>query len=267
MFFEFLRFELRLRAKSPSTYVYFVLWLAFSFFCVASESFGPVGAANGKVLLNGPFANTLTDCLACLFGVIVIAAIFGTSILRDFQRDTYQAVMDRYKGDDETAKAQLEAHSVAFKDDAMLQTVKIQGMEAAANLMAARDRHQEAITKATEEYPVLQASIKLKAAMALPDTDPNKAAAVAKAQKEAQDAAQNSPQVLAKKEPWLSGKQTIPHCFDTLLAPRRGTDGSSVAYRAERECRGGRERRGGWHQSIAAKTIRRFGCSLAKWRS
>jgi ABC-type transport system involved in multi-copper enzyme maturation permease subunit len=95
MFFEFLRFELRLRAKSPSTYVYFVLWLAFSFFCVASESFGPVGAANGKVLLNGPFANTLTDCLACLFGVIVIAAIFGTSILRDFQRDTYQILFTK----------------------------------------------------------------------------------------------------------------------------------------------------------------------------
>ncbi len=27
---------------------------------------------------------------AALFGIIVIAAIFGTSILRDFQRDTYQ---------------------------------------------------------------------------------------------------------------------------------------------------------------------------------
>jgi len=90
LFWEFFTFELRFRFKSLSTYMYFLLWLVFSFLCVASESFGPVGGGNGKVLLNGPFANTLNDMYAALFGVIVIAAIFGTSILRDFQRDTYQ---------------------------------------------------------------------------------------------------------------------------------------------------------------------------------
>src|SRR5271170_7815828 len=95
MFWEFFTFELRFRAKSISTYVYFLLWFAFSFFCIASESFGPVANANGKVLLNGPFANSLDDAYACLFGVIVIAAIFGTSILRDFQRDTYQMLFTK----------------------------------------------------------------------------------------------------------------------------------------------------------------------------
>ncbi len=90
LFWEFFTFELRFRFKSLSTYMYFLLWLAFSFLCVASESFGPVGSGNGKVLLNGPFANILNDAFAGLFGIIVIAAIFGTSILRDFQRDTYQ---------------------------------------------------------------------------------------------------------------------------------------------------------------------------------
>src|ERR1700721_1144111 len=95
MFWEFLAFELRFRAKSMSTYVYFLLWFAFSFFCIASESFGPVGSANGKVLLNGPFGNTLDDAVSCLFGLIVIAAIFGTSILRDFQRDTYQMLFTK----------------------------------------------------------------------------------------------------------------------------------------------------------------------------
>lgn len=94
-FWEFFSFELKFRAKSISTYVYFLCWLAFSFFCVASESFGPVGNANGKVLLNGPYANTFNDIGACLFGVIIIAAIFGTSILRDFQRDTYQMLFTK----------------------------------------------------------------------------------------------------------------------------------------------------------------------------
>ncbi len=69
---------MRFRLKSISTYVYFLVWLAFSFLYVASESFGPVANGNGKVLLNGPYANTFNDLYSCLFGLIVIAAIFGT---------------------------------------------------------------------------------------------------------------------------------------------------------------------------------------------
>src|SRR5579863_428257 len=95
MFWEFFTFELRFRIKSISTYVYFLAWFAFSFFCVASEGFGPVANANGKVLLNGPFGNSLDDAYCCVFGVIIIAAIFGTSILRDFQRDTYQMLFTK----------------------------------------------------------------------------------------------------------------------------------------------------------------------------
>jgi ABC-2 type transport system permease protein len=90
LFWEFFTFELKFRFKSLSTYVYFLLWFAFSFLCIASESFGPISNGNGKILLNGPYGNTFNDVYAALFGLIVIAAIFGTSILRDFQRDTYQ---------------------------------------------------------------------------------------------------------------------------------------------------------------------------------
>ncbi len=90
LFWEFFTFELKFRFKSLSTYVYFLIWFTFSFLSVASESFGPIGNSNGKVLLNSPFANAFNDIGAALFGIIVIAAIFGTSILRDFQRDTYQ---------------------------------------------------------------------------------------------------------------------------------------------------------------------------------
>ncbi|HUB32371.1 MAG TPA: M1 family aminopeptidase [Bryobacteraceae bacterium] len=95
MFLEFFSFEMRFRIKSISTYVYFLAWLAFSFLCVASESFGPVGNSNGKVLLNGPYANSYNDFGSCLFGLIIVAAIFGTSILRDFQRDTYQILFTK----------------------------------------------------------------------------------------------------------------------------------------------------------------------------
>src|ERR1700740_3537547 len=95
LFWEFFSFELRLRRKSISTYVYFFIWFLFSFLCVASESFGPVGYSNGKVLLNGPYAGSVYATGISLFGIIIVAAIFGTSILRDFQRDTYQMLFTK----------------------------------------------------------------------------------------------------------------------------------------------------------------------------
>jgi hypothetical protein len=95
MFWEFFTFELKFRAKSLSTYVYFAVWFAFSFLDIAAENFGPVGSSNGKVLLNGPYANIYNDIGISFFGIIVIAAIFGTSILRDFQRDTVQILFTK----------------------------------------------------------------------------------------------------------------------------------------------------------------------------
>lgn len=95
LFREFFFFELKFRFKSVSTYVYFAIWFFFSFLCIASESFGPIAAGNGKVLLNGPFANIYNDIYASFFGIIIIGAIFGTSILRDFQRDTTQILFTK----------------------------------------------------------------------------------------------------------------------------------------------------------------------------
>jgi len=94
-FLEFFSFELKFRFKSISTYVYFLLWFAFNFLNVASESFGPIGSSNGKIMLNGPWANIYNDVGIAFFGVIIIAAIFGTAILRDFQRDTIQILFTK----------------------------------------------------------------------------------------------------------------------------------------------------------------------------
>src|ERR1700761_7742360 len=93
MFFDFLRFELRLRIKIISTYVYFALWFLLAFLSVAAEDFGPGGA--GKVLLNGPYTTLQIFTQLSAFGIIVMSAIFGTSILRDFQRDTYQLIFTK----------------------------------------------------------------------------------------------------------------------------------------------------------------------------
>jgi ABC-2 type transport system permease protein len=92
-FWEFFSFELKFRLKSRSTYVYFALWFFLSFFSIAAEDFINVG--NDKILLNGPFSTTILQVVFSLFGIIVIAAIFGTSMLRDFQRDTYQLIFTK----------------------------------------------------------------------------------------------------------------------------------------------------------------------------
>jgi hypothetical protein len=93
MFWEFFFFEIKFRLKSLSTYVYFFLWCLVNFLFVAAEDFGPIG--NGKVLLNGPYAISFFNVVDGIYGIIIIAAIFGTSILRDFQRDTYQLIFTK----------------------------------------------------------------------------------------------------------------------------------------------------------------------------
>jgi hypothetical protein len=92
-FLEFLKFELKIRAKTFSTYVYFALFFFLTFFCIAAEDF--LNTGNDKVLLNGPLATSVIYIIFCLFGSIVMAAIFGTSVLRDFQRDTYQLIFTK----------------------------------------------------------------------------------------------------------------------------------------------------------------------------
>ena len=93
LFLEFFLFELKFRLKSVSTYVYFLLWFLLSFFAIAAQDFISVG--NGKQLLNGPYSNTVLYSLFSFFGVIVLAGIFGPSVLRDFQRDTYQLIFTK----------------------------------------------------------------------------------------------------------------------------------------------------------------------------
>src|ERR1700678_2423240 len=90
---EVFTLELKFRLKSLSTYVYFVLWFLLSFLAIAAEDF--ISTGNGKQLLNGPFSTTILYTFFTLFGTIIIAAIFGTSILRDFQRDTFQLIFTK----------------------------------------------------------------------------------------------------------------------------------------------------------------------------
>jgi ABC-2 type transport system permease protein len=93
MFKDFFLFELKLRFKSVSTYIFFLLAALLPFFSVAARDFGPIGS--GKVFLNSPFAVLLITTQVVAFGSILIAAIFGPAILRDFHGDTYQLIFTK----------------------------------------------------------------------------------------------------------------------------------------------------------------------------
>src|ERR1700744_5939949 len=93
LFWEFFSLELKLRFKSLSTYVYFALWFFLAFLSIAAQDF--LNTGNDKILLNGPFATSMLYLMMSFFGMLVMSAIFGTSILRDFQRDTYQLVFTK----------------------------------------------------------------------------------------------------------------------------------------------------------------------------
>jgi hypothetical protein len=93
LFLSFFFFELKFRAKSVSTYVYFLIFFGLSFMGVTLEDFSFIGP--GRVLLNGPFATIRQDFNLSAFGMLVLSGIFGPSILRDFQNDTYQLVFTK----------------------------------------------------------------------------------------------------------------------------------------------------------------------------
>jgi ABC-2 type transport system permease protein len=93
MFWTFFWFELKLRFRSISTYLFFLIPFLVMFFSVSVEDFGPIGP--GKVLVNGPYALLENFGQLTGFGCILIAAIFGPAILRDFQRDTYALIFTK----------------------------------------------------------------------------------------------------------------------------------------------------------------------------
>jgi ABC-2 type transport system permease protein len=93
MFGHFFWFELKLRARSVSTYIYFLIPFLMTLFGVSAEDFGPIPA--GKILVNGPFAIFQMYLDLTAFGAILLAAIFGPAILRDFQQDTYQLLFTK----------------------------------------------------------------------------------------------------------------------------------------------------------------------------
>ncbi|MBT9393503.1 hypothetical protein KLP40_10050 [Hymenobacter sp. NST-14] len=89
MFLQIFKFELWYRLRRPATYIYFGILLVLSVLLalLTGGFFEGITAVVGssKVHLNSPFTiNGLTSVLTLLPGVLLVSAMFGPAVLRDF---------------------------------------------------------------------------------------------------------------------------------------------------------------------------------------
>ncbi|MFC5269235.1 ABC transporter permease/M1 family aminopeptidase [Adhaeribacter terreus] len=92
MFSEIFLFELKYRLRRPATYIYFALLFAigFLFMNIMGGAFQNVTAsAGGKVFVNSPAALAGVISGISYFGVLIISAIMGNAIYRDFEHRTH----------------------------------------------------------------------------------------------------------------------------------------------------------------------------------
>ena len=92
MFSEIFLFELKYRLRRPATYIYFALlfFIGFLFMNIMGGAFQNVTAsAGGKVFVNSPKALAGVISAISYFGVLIISAIMGNAIYRDFEHRTH----------------------------------------------------------------------------------------------------------------------------------------------------------------------------------
>jgi ABC-2 type transport system permease protein len=90
-------FELSIKKRQLSTYVYFAIFLIFAFIITlaAGGAFKGVVISFGlsnKVLINSPFALNLYIGLLNAFGLFIIAPVFGQAIYKDFGAEFEQII-------------------------------------------------------------------------------------------------------------------------------------------------------------------------------
>ncbi|HVE87427.1 MAG TPA: M1 family aminopeptidase [Myxococcales bacterium] len=87
------RFELVRRARTLSTYVYFVTFLAAGAFFTVAAGGGMPGAnvsfGSSKVFINAPYALNQTITALGYLGVLVTAAMMGRAVQQDFEHETF----------------------------------------------------------------------------------------------------------------------------------------------------------------------------------
>ncbi len=88
MLLEIIRFELKYRLKRPATYLYFAILFLLTFFAMWSDDL-QIGGAAGQVKINAPASLATTILIITAFFSMIVSAIMGVGVLRDFEHKTH----------------------------------------------------------------------------------------------------------------------------------------------------------------------------------
>ncbi|AFM06111.1 aminopeptidase N [Bernardetia litoralis DSM 6794] len=88
MLLEIIRFELKYRLKRPATYLYFGILFLLTLVAMTSD-FVQIGGAAGQVKINAPVTLANTILIITAFFSMIVSAIMGVGVLRDFEHKTH----------------------------------------------------------------------------------------------------------------------------------------------------------------------------------
>lgn len=88
MLLEIIRFELKYRLKRPATYLYFGILFLLTLAAMTSD-FVQIGGAAGQVKINAPTTLANTILIITAFFSMIVSAIMGVGVLRDFEHKTH----------------------------------------------------------------------------------------------------------------------------------------------------------------------------------
>jgi hypothetical protein len=89
---HFVVFEVRYRLRQTSTWVYFGVYFALTLLLASVPHFGGGG---GKVMTNSPYALARIYVLMTSIGTLILSALFGTTVLRDYQEHMDQIIFTK----------------------------------------------------------------------------------------------------------------------------------------------------------------------------
>ena len=89
MFSTVFRYELRYHLRRPVTWFYFAIFAAGSFALVTTDAIALIGGS-GQVMRNAPWVIVRAMMFIVTVGMIVVAGLVGSAILRDYQYRTHE---------------------------------------------------------------------------------------------------------------------------------------------------------------------------------
>src|SRR5688572_27610269 len=84
MFGTVFRYELRYHLRRPITWLYFALFAVGSFMFMSTDAIQLAGVS-GQIMRNSPWVIMRAELLVVTLGMIIVAGLVGSSILRDYQ--------------------------------------------------------------------------------------------------------------------------------------------------------------------------------------